>query len=311
MKFYMAQTTERINENINPYPQRGGGGALWDHKGVNLTPLKPDQHISDTLLSAIYYFVDLVREKRFPCIGAKQTIEKHGTFAMGEYGDMTSPETAEAISHDIFDFLKVARPEEMDNGGNLKPSSFSAYFSGTSFDNELEACRKILILIKNITDLDRLHFPIPTQPVKFSRQIDDPNFAVCVAGHPFFTAFFHPHREDSSPRKTDGKIFVNFNSHHGFYFLKNNGNHEQWLDIIRKNIKNGYGEPHPDLVHHGLWSEVMQYLTVSNANRQAAIQLIAAIFDLPNESELFTKLEEMRAVVKERAIAAGCPYHIK
>ncbi len=301
---------EQIN-SLDVYKTNGAAPLIFDHENREHSLLVENLEPDPRTIDGLRYFTETIKDPRFPCIGAKQTVGRPGKFVMNTYGNMTSKETAEAMACDILAFLKFAKPEEIGKSAGLKPTSFAGYFPTTQFEDEMAACRGILTLVKNLNDLDSQHFPVPSEPVQFSRNVEDTNFAVCVGGHPFFTAFFHPHKEISSPRKTSGPVFVNFNSHHGFYYLKSKGDtHERWLDIIRGNIKSNYGEPHPDLVHHGLWSEVMQYLTVSLEHRDQALALIREIFGLREDSELLQTLSNMQSIVRERAVNAGCPYHM-
>lgn len=307
----MSKSESTLENGVkNPYLSNGYSPVLFHPEGENLSLITSDPIHPDTQ-RGLRDFISIVRQPKFPCIGAKQTISHTGTFMMGSYDDMASIPTAEAISHDVMKFLEHSRPDEIGKSHGLKPTSFSAFFPNQQFEGELDACRQMLALVKNLLELDVKNFSTPSDPVLFSRNVEDPNFAVCVGGHPFFTAFFHAHKDSASPRKTDSGVYVNFNSHHGFYYLKGKvGVHERWLDIIRGNIERGYGPPHPDLVHHGLWSEVMQYLTVSELNRDAAIKMIGDVFGLAPDCELFKSLSEMRTIIRERATAAGCPYHV-
>jgi len=280
---------------------KDGNNSLtrFDPQSETLHPVDNNYNPSSALTKAIQEISGLIKQENFPCIGAQQVFN-NGRIYIGEYGDLEDPKTAEEVYRDVKRYANIVDIRELKDGDRLKYATFLSSFPNQLIENQLDASKKLYILLKNIIEIDLKENEVADG---YSRDPNDRNFAMSVDGVPYFTALFHP-LNGNNPRKTDEAIALNWNTHYVFDLLKRRGDHPKWEESIKERLKAKHGEIHPDLVLNGAASELAQYNLVDGDQRNELQKIMQEVFNIPSGSHVLQEKNEYRndAINKESGI---------
>lgn len=256
--------TEGRERKNNPFSSAlSGYGHVVNEKFVSTYP--EGSAMYGFHLNAQNYFKGFVGEKDFPCV-AGRTVARTDQYAFCAYPDMTNPQLAEGIMHDMIQFQhEFGIPDDpKPNGKRFR--SFVAAFAEPHITSPLHGAEALYTLLGNMHDVNAQHYPWKEG---FSNDMESSDFGYSAGESAFFIAFFHPEAHDAA-RRSD-VTFVVFNSHAMLESLKDEGKFNKLRDIIRSR----QDSVHPYLGNHGEVKEWRQYALLSpDVETEAAEQAI-------------------------------------
>lgn len=180
-------------------------------------------------------------------------------YAFSAYEDITKPETATGVLHDIIkaqhEFDIPANPPRTNR---IYRSSLVAFREPIVRD-ELHATEVLYRLLGNMHKQNAQHYDWPEQ---YSNDTDSFTFGYAAGETAHFLAYFHP--EASVDARRTSTQFVVFNSHDMIgEFIDSKG--IDAFDRMKARIRDRQEQPiHPQLGNHGDLPEWPQYALVSD-----------------------------------------------
>ena len=193
-------------------------------------------------------FADYIREKGFPCVGAKSALAT-GNLHIVEARDITSAWNDVAI-HDAL--LKWAFAYRDDPEG-LR--SLAVVFEGPVDLSEDEFEKHLWERLQSLADKD--HWRGQTYDERVSADARSPHFSLSFGGEGFFVVGMHPGA--SRPARRFSRPVMVFNLHDQFERLREEGRYERMRETILDRDRKLAGDENPMLARHGDASEARQY----------------------------------------------------
>ena len=212
-----------------------------------MTPQKTDDQVAQQN-SLIERFEAHIRDKAFPCVGAKSALSRQQMNILVA-GDIRCPRDDEAIYGALQDFAHAFK---------VSPQPFQTFvvlFDQAAKLDETEFEAALWQRVESLERLDAGHGHPYDQRV--SDDVDDPRFCLSFAGEAFFVVGLHPGASRIS-RQFDVPVLV-FNAHEQFEALRREGRYETLRDSILKRDEARSGSANPMLARHGDVSEARQY----------------------------------------------------
>lgn len=200
-------------------------------------------------MDAQRYFKTFVGREDFPCI-AGRTVARTDQYAFCAYPDMTNPNIAPGLLHDMLRFQKdfVIPHAESKRGPLFR--SFIAAFQNPKMENAFIGTRALYTLLGNLHTENSKYFPWVEG---YSNDPNSDDFGYSLGRSAFFLAFFHA--EASEDARKSELAFLVFNSHSMLDTLKIRGVFIRLRDTIRSR----QWRVHPLLGDHGKTNEWVQY----------------------------------------------------
>lgn len=195
-------------------------------------------------------FRALVQNPRFACAAAKGAFHR-GSYRMGMYADLASPQATEGLAHDLALFLRDQDSMEAD-GEHF--STFVASFEGPNIGDE-EAFERLLW-----EQLQALHETTGgghEWDASVSDNPEDRNFAFSFGGRAFYIIGLHPAASRWNRRFAWPTLV--FNAHKQFDVLRADGRYTPLQTAIRSRETALQGGSNPMLANFGERSEARQY----------------------------------------------------
>ncbi|MCF8469599.1 MAG: YqcI/YcgG family protein [Parvibaculum sp.] len=192
-------------------------------------------------------FRDFIRQKDFPCVGAKSALSRD-QFTLVTGKDIRKSTDDRAILDAIYSFVQdyEAEPRMF--------TSFAVIFAESRDLDEgsFEAC--LWERLNALHKLDAEKFPWSG---KVSADPQAPDFGYSLGGHAFFIVGLHPGSGRAARRLPHPAIV--FNLHEQFEDLRAKGQYGRIKEtIIDRDVKLD-GTPNPMIAEHGTVSEARQY----------------------------------------------------
>jgi len=223
--------------------------ALFDGKKL-ARPYHPETAISPLQEFVHDNFRALVQNTRFACAAAKGAIGR-GSYRMGMYADLASPEATQGLAHDLALFLRDQ--DAMDAEGEHF-SSFVAAFQGPGLGDEETFERLLWSQLQALHNADAHGQAWDTH---VSDNPDDPTFAFSFGGRAFYIIGLHPAASRWNRRFAWPTLV--FNAHRQFDALKADGRYYPLQAAIRARETALQGNSNPMLANFGERSEARQY----------------------------------------------------
>jgi FPC/CPF motif-containing protein YcgG len=193
-------------------------------------------------------FEDFVRDKGFPCVGAKSALA-HGTLKTVVCWSVESGWDDVRIHRELLDWAFDYRAEP----GLFRSIAF--IFARPAPITEEQFEKAMWERLQSLTDKDAwLEQPYDS---RVSSDPDDPHFSLSFGGEGFFVIGMHPNA--SRPARRFERPVLVFNLHDQFEQLRDQGKYEGIRETILKRDKILAGSINPMLSRHGDSSEAAQY----------------------------------------------------
>lgn len=193
-------------------------------------------------------FETFVRDKDFPCVGAKSALAR-SQMEIVVARDITSAWDDLRIHPGLFE---AARRFTLD------PTLFQSFvviFEGPRDLDELTFERAMWDRIQSLADKDVFN-GVPRDPT-VDADPDSPHFSLSFGGEAFFAVGMHPGA--SRPARRFQTPAVVFNLHRQFEMLRASGDYEKLRASILQRDQTLAGTINPMLARHGESSEARQY----------------------------------------------------
>lgn len=235
----------------NPFSAaRSGYGHIVNGKFESVYPEGSDMYTFH--VSAHKYVDRLIRNDAFPCILGQTAVRTDQT-SFAAYDDITEPEVAEGVLHDLVRFQEEFEVPEKPKGKKGIFRSSLVAFKQPVITDELHGAEVLYALIQNMHERNSKDYDWTEG---FSNDILSPEFGLAAGKSAHFIAFFHPHA--GVPARVSDVQFIVFNSHHVVDAFKATGmnNHARAKAIIRSRQQQPI---HPYLGNHREVQEWRQY----------------------------------------------------
>lgn len=209
-----------------------------------LTPDRPAGALEEFVHDS---FRGLVLNPKFACVAAKSAVNQ-GSYRMGVYSEIGSPEATAGLAHDLFCFVE----EQPSLGDGF--STFVASFSGPSVASELEFEQLLWQQLQALHNLDQPHH---TWDSSVSCDPNDGDFSFSFAGRAFFIVGLHA-ASSRWTRRFAWPTLV-FNAHAQFERLRTEGKYQRVQQVIRARDTALQGSINANLSDFGERSEARQY----------------------------------------------------
>lgn len=187
----------------------------------------------------------------FPCVGAKAALARD-SIRMQEFAPLGDRSNDAPLLDHLGRFaamLDAADPEDS------TLHSFAALFDGPRDTDERRFEALLWSQLQRLHDLDVRRGRAWARDV--SRNADDPDFSLSLAGHPFFVIGLHPGASRQA-RRFETPVLV-FNSHRQFQRLRADGRYAKMQKATRGRDVALQGSINPNLADFGTASEARQY----------------------------------------------------
>jgi uncharacterized protein len=209
--------------------------------------LDPDQPPTPVMEFVHDVFRALVLSPRFSCVGAKAALHK-GTYRMGMYGEMNTPETSAGLARDLFAF--VQEQSQLDSCF----TTFIASFTGPHPANEVDFEQ---LLWQQLQCLHELDAPYHRWCPSVSSDPEDSTFSFSFAERAFFVVGLSPASSRWTRRFAWPTLI--FNAHTQFEQLRESGRYTSIQSAIRAREYALQGSCNNVLSDFGERSEARQY----------------------------------------------------
>lgn len=187
----------------------------------------------------------------FPCVGAKAALARNA-ISMHEFGPLGDRANDAALLDQLGVFATML--DGLDPGDTTL-HSLVALFDGPRDTDERRFEALLWSQLQRLHDLDVRRGRPWAQDV--SRNPDDPDFSLSLAGHPFFVIGLHPGASRLA-RRFQAPVLV-FNSHRQFQRLRADGRYAKMQKATRARDRALQGSINPNLADFGTASEARQY----------------------------------------------------
>lgn len=192
-------------------------------------------------------FFDKIRQKDFPCVGAKSALANDRMKVMLAR-DLTSAWNDLAIHDALLDWAELDLPPD-----DLR--SFAVIFEGPCDLSEIEFEQAMWDRLQSLSDKDA--WKCQRYDPTVSSDPEHPDFSLSFGGSAFFVVGLHPHA--SRPARRFPNPTLVFNLHDQFERLREKGIYTRMRERILDRDKELAGDINPMLAVHGESSEARQY----------------------------------------------------
>ena len=196
--------------------------------------------------AAIGIFHDFIRERGFPCVGAKSTLASGGLRIV-----VAADLGCDSADRQILTALQ-AMPREQEAKNGLV--AVVALFPATPVLSETGFERRMWDRLQALHYGDRADFAwdwrVSSDPVAT-------NFALSIGGAAFYVVGLHPGASRIARRAP--MAIIAFNPHAQFRALKSAGTYARLRHVVRRREISIQGDINPMLTEHGVASEARQY----------------------------------------------------
>lgn len=230
------QLVRAIDVWIAPGPTRSGFGFLvLDLSADSAHPLAER-------------FRDVIREARFPCVGAKSAVARDQLRIVVARA-ITSAWDDLRIYSALLEFAHAYKEDDR------LFQSFAVIFAEETEQTEEEFEQALWRRVQSLADKDAWHGQSYDERV--SSDPHSPHFSLSFGGEAFFVVGLHP-RASRPARRFERPVLV-FNLHDQFERLREAGRYEPLRDKILERDVAVAGSINPMLSRHGETSEARQY----------------------------------------------------
>ena len=193
-------------------------------------------------------FHEFIRDRDFPCVGAKSALSKMQMQVLVAR-DITSSWNDLPIHAELHAFAAryKADPKLF--------QSFAVIFEGPGALSEAEFERHLWARVQSLSDKDAWH-GTEVDP-RIAPEPDSPHFSLSFGGEAFFVVGLHPNASRDA-RRFEAPVMV-FNLHDQFERLRADGLYEKLRATILSRDEALSGSVNPMLARHGELSEARQY----------------------------------------------------
>lgn len=245
-------------------PTRGPNPFSSEHSGyghfVNgsfVSSFPPGSEMFQFHTQAQRYVQGKILDKSFPCILGQAAVRTE-QYAFSAYDDITQPDVAEGVLHDIvLAQHELEIPTKKVGKRGIFRSTLAA-FRKPVIEDEMHGAEVLYTLLQNMHEKNSQHYDWTEG---FSNELDSLDFGYAAGESAHFIAFFHP--EATVPARVSEVQFIVFNSYHvinAFKELKGMEHHARVKEIIRSRQVQPI---HPYLGNHGDVLEWVQYPLLS------------------------------------------------
>jgi len=193
-------------------------------------------------------FRAFVRDRSFPCVGAKSAIGRDQmTFVVAR--DIGSAWDDLRIYGALLGFATAYRQDPK------LFQSFVVIFKGPRLISERQFEQSLWTRVQSLTDKDAWHGQ--DYDARVSADPDNPHFSLSFGGQGFFVVGLHPHA--SRPARRFERPALVFNLHDQFERLRDENRYETLRESILERDVAIAGSVNPMLARHGEASEARQY----------------------------------------------------
>lgn len=223
--------------------------AVFDGKKL-IHPAGPETPVAPLQEFVHDSFRALVQNPRFACAAAKGAFHR-GSYRVGMYADLGSPDATQGLAHDLALFLRDQDSMEAD-GEHF--STFVASFAGPNIGDEETFERLLWDQLQALHDTDDGG---QAWDATVSDNPEDRNFAFSFGGRAFYIIGLHPAASRWNRRFAWPTLV--FNAHKQFDVLKADGRYTPLQTAIRSRETALQGNANPMLANFGERSEARQY----------------------------------------------------
>lgn len=193
-------------------------------------------------------FHDFVKERDFPCVGAKSALARNSLKVVA-CRSLDSAWDDVRIHDELMNWAMAYRRDP----GLFRSLAF--VFEGPDDFDECEFEQAMWQRIQSITDKDEWRgLPLDS---RVSADPDDPHFSLSFGGEAFFVVGLHP-RASRPARRFESPVMV-FNLHDQFEELRATGKYQTIRETILSRDEAIAGSVNPMLANHGQSSAARQY----------------------------------------------------
>lgn len=193
-------------------------------------------------------FAEYIREKGFPCLGAKSALAT-GNLRVIEARDITSAWNDVAIHDSLLEWSFAYK----DDPEGLR--SLAVVFDGPNDLSEKAFEAHLWERLQSLADKD--HWRGQEYDERVSADAGSPHFSLSFGGEAFFVVGMHPGA--SRPARRFSRPVMVFNLHDQFERLREQGKYERMREVILDRDRQLAGDTNPMLSRHGEASEARQY----------------------------------------------------
>lgn len=240
-----------IIESSNPFSAvKSGYGRYID--GVFVSVYPEGSPIQPFHTSAHDYVERLVKDETFACIFGQAAVRTN-QYSFCAYDDITDPQVAEGVLHDIVRFQQEFEVPAKPKGPRGIFRTMLVAFQKPEIRDEIHGAEVLYTLLKNMHEINSQYYEWTEG---FSNDPRSPDFGFSAGESAHFIAYFYP-RANVPARRSDVNFIV-FNSHHVIGAFKATGmdNYAKAKAIIRGRQVQPI---HPYLGDHGVIEEWRQY----------------------------------------------------
>ena len=197
--------------------------------------------------NVIKAFIDKIDEKSFPCVAAKDALNKDNIKILTA-GHLGCPNDDEKILDFIYDFVETFREQEKGFHSEVILFPETEPISEEQFENLL------FQRLKALRTLDARFF---SYDPRVSDDPISPEFSYSLKEEAFFIIGLHPN--SSRPARRFSTAAIVFNPHVQFEKLREDGNYHKMRKIVRSRDEALAGSVNPMLMDFGTHSEIFQY----------------------------------------------------
>jgi len=192
----------------NPFPDTHSGyGKIVDGAFISIHPNgSPMRQFHE---QAHDQFRAFVKSPTFPCVFGFAAVKSNQYF-LGAYRDMTTPQTAEGIMHDVIRFQDEFQVPDSKKGPHGILRSMLVAFQTPQPKTPMEGAEALYTLMKNMTDLNQQHYPWPEG---FSDDVESTEFGFAAGRTAHFLAHFYENAPAIAPARKSELHFVVLNPH--------------------------------------------------------------------------------------------------
>lgn len=202
----------------------------------------------DTAHPLVQRFRDFIRERPFPCVGAKSAVSRGGMTVVVARGISESFDDGRVYAALLAFIWRYREAPEMFR-------SFVVLFDGEAPKTEERFEAALWTRVQSLSDRDG-HLGQP-HDARVAADPEDPHFSVSLGGEGFFIVGLHP--AASRPARRFAAPALVFNLHDQFQRLRAEGLYERLRDSIVERDLAFAGSPNPMLAQHGERSAARQF----------------------------------------------------
>ena len=202
--------------------------------------------IPNNNIENIQNFQSFIRDRSFPCVGAKSALA-HNQITFCSADDIRTSSSDDLITKELQEFALNCTPESLF-------VSFAVIFPNTPHLSEIEFEECLWERLQAIHNKDVLNYAWDPE---VSSDPESPHFSMSIGGKGFYVIGLHP--ASNRPARQFANTTIIFNLHSQFELLREEGSYARLRETILQRDEKLSGNENPMLSQHGQSSEARQY----------------------------------------------------